>query len=168
MEVESDYHFRAKELEMERMTLHHMYQQARTHEMIMQRLLPEVPRFKTYPIFSGKSEKSQSMVKPEQVQSHQLEQSHEAKLSQQPQEVEISDSAESVHTDTRHLDGSERLNEERNKLSSTTPFSKTSSTQKVPTEHAACKPVLVPLTMDTAMTSFPVRVSSNGAYTYMQ
>ena len=156
MKVESDYHFRSKELEMERMTLHHMYQQARTHELIMQKLLPEVPRFKTYPIFAEKSETSQLMVKTEQVQSQLLERFHESKLSQQPQEVEISDS-ESVHADTQHL---EQLKEESHEPSSTPHFSKTSSTQKVPTEHAACKPVLVPLTMDTAMNSFPVLVSS--------
>ena len=149
---------------MERRKLHHMYQQARTHEMIMQRLLPEVPQFKTHTVFAEKNDEQYYLAKiePEDPENHsnqlQLEQSHEAQ--QQPSlnsTVEMSESK--VDHTTQLSSSSEMLTEERQP---TTTSCKASSVCKDPTSTVAdraCKSILVPLTMDSAMNNLPVRVS---------
>ena len=148
---------------MERRKLHHMYQRARTHEIIMQKLLPEVPRFKTHPIFANDSDMAGSKL--EEAQSHQLEQSHKSPLPQQPltsptvaSRVDHSATNSQLSRDSDY----ELLREERslttssNKASSELEFEHPASTCMADGVH---KPVLIPLTMDTAMNNFPVRVS---------
>ena len=149
---------------MERRKLHHMYQQARTHEMIMQRLLPEVPQFKAHPVFAEESDEQYyniiAKIEPEDPENHsnQPEQSREAQ--QQPSlnsTVEMSESK--VDHTTQLSSSSEMLTEERQP---TTTSCKASSVCKDPTSTVAdrtCKPILIPLTMDTAMNNLPVRVS---------
>ena len=128
----------------------------------MQRLLPEVPHFKTHPIFAKESEVADSKL--EEDRSHQLEQSHVAPVSQQPlispaveSRVDYSTTNSQLSRDSDH----EMLKEERsltaisNKASSVLEF-------EDPTTYTADeihKPVLIPLTMDSAMNNFPVRVS---------
>ena len=154
---ESDCHFRAREVEVGRRKLYHMYQRARTHEMIMQRLLPEVPQFKAHPVFAEESDEQYYLAKtkPEENHSHQLEQ---APILQQPlgnPTVEMPESK--VDRTTSQL--SDILTEE---VPPTTTSSEASSMHKhldSTVADRACKPILVPLTMDTAMSNLPIRVS---------
>ena len=126
----------------------------------MQRLLPEVPRFKTHPVFAKESEVADSEL--EEDRSHQLEQCHEAPVSQQPL-ISLAVESRVDHSTTntqlsRDSDHHEVLKEER---SLTSIGNKASSV----VDPATCmadrvhKPVLIPLTMDSAMNNFPVRVS---------
>ena len=133
----------------------------------MKRLLPEVPHFKTHPIFAKESEVADSKL--EEDRSHQLEGSHEVPVSQQPlisPAIEIPESRvdHSTIATNSQLSGDsdhEVLKEER---SQTTISSKASSVLEFK-DPATCmadevhKPVLIPLTMDSAMNNFPVRVS---------
>jgi hypothetical protein len=152
---------------MERKKLHHMYQRARTHEMIMQRLLPEVPRFKTDTIFAKDSETADSKLEEEHSHPELREQSHEAPVSQHPRltsspPVKVDHSTSQLLRDSDH--DMLKFNGERSPPTAT-------SSSKAGSVHAddgdvnnimadrTYKPVLVPLTMDVAMNKFPVRVS---------
>ncbi len=148
---------------MERKKLHHMYQQARTHEMIMQRLLPEVPRFKTHTIFAKDSGTVDSKLEEDHSHPQLREQSHEAPVSQHPRltsspPVRVDHSTSQLLRNSNH----EVLDDERS-LPTTNSSSKAGSVHAddsdITVADRTYKPVLIPLTMDVAMNNFPVRVS---------
>lgn len=148
---------------MERRKLNHMYQRARTHEMIMQRLLPEVPCFKTQPVFAKESKEPYSAgAKPEETHSHQLKQSHEAPVLQQ---LLTSPTVEMPKSRVDHSTSNSELSRDSDhdtplKEKSLTKASSVFGLEGPAIVDGACKPaVLIPLTMDTAMNTFPVRVS---------
>ena len=149
---------RAKELEVERRKLHHMYHRARTHETIMQRLLPKVPHFKTHTIFAKDSEMVDSkMEEEEEDHSHPElgEQSHEAPVSQHPQF--ISPTVKVDHSSSQLLRDSD--DEMLNEATSSSKAGRVHDDNDLTVDDRMYKPVLVPLTMDIAMNKFPVRVS---------
>lgn len=130
----------------------------------MQRLLPEMPRFKTHPIFAKESEVVDSKgEEEEQDHSHdKLEHSYGTPLIPQQPLVDPTVEPEVDHSITNSLlsrdSDHEVLDEEK-------PLTTETSGMLEFQGPAPCmadglhKPVLIPLTMDTAMNSFPVRVS---------
>ena len=148
---------RARELEVERRKLHHMYQQARTHETIMQRLLPKVPHFKTHTIFAKDNETADSKMEEEEDHSHPelREQPHEAPVSQHPRltspTVKVDDSSSQLLRDS--------VEEMLNEATSSSKAGSVHDDNDLTVDDRMYKPVLVPLTMDIAMNKFPVRVS---------
>lgn len=177
LDSESNCYDRARELEVERRTLHHMYQQARHHEMTMQTLLPEVPCFKPQPVFANEEEEEKERVvevrrlsgttKPEGSNLLQMEQTHETTSHQ---EVDMSPKEpppdlEVVPTASQSSSVSEMLEEGSQVQPQTIALSKTAADSAV--ADTPPKPVLVPLTMESAMNSFPIRVSIV-KYNYLQ
>jgi hypothetical protein len=131
--------------------------------MIMQRLLPEVPRFKTHTIFAKDSETADSKLEEDHSHPQLREQSREVPVSQLPRlasspPVKVDHSTSQLLRDSDH----DVLNDERS-LPTATSSSKADSVYNdsdITTMAARTyKPVLVPLTMDVAMNNFPVRVS---------
>lgn len=143
-----------------------MYQQARRHEMMMQRLLPEVPCFKPQPVFAKEEEEEEERAvevrklpittsKPERSDLQQTEETHEVRplqleLETSPSE-ELPPDSELVLISFQSLSVSEMLEEEQAQPQAIHADSAVADT--------LCKPVLVPLTMESAMNNFPVRVS---------
>ena len=126
----------------------------------MQRLLPEVPCFKTHPVFAKESKEQYS--KSEETHSHLLEQ---APVSQQPltsSTVEIPEPKVDHSTSNSQLLRDSDHGTPKEEISLATSSNKANGTLGVedPTRaDGGHKPVLIPLTMDTAMNKFPVRVS---------
>lgn len=132
----------------------------------MQRLLPEVPRFKTHKVFAKESkEQYLAGAKPGETHSHQLEQSQEAPVSQQAltsptveipkSRVDCSILNSQLSRDSDH----EMLKEERSLITGGGKESSALGFEDPTTADEASMTVLIPLTMDTAMNNLPVRVS---------
>ena len=157
--------------------MYHMYQQARAHEMTMTRLLPEVPCFNSQPLFTEEAEREErkplpaTTKPPEKELSHQIEQFHrEVRPPSQLQPAGDTDTTSSktnfpssevisIHSQTARLGGSDEMfNEEESEDSRKHATSRESGDLR--TDNKIHKPVLIPLTMDSAMNNFPVRVST--------
>ena len=149
-----------------------MYQQARRHEMMMQRLLPEVPCFKPQSAFAKEEEQEQEEEEEEQERavevrklespnSQQMEETHEVRPLQQVLDASPSEElppvSEPVPTSSQSLSVFEMLEGGDKVQPQTITLSKTDADSAV--ADTLCEPVLVPLTMESAMNNFPVRVS---------
>lgn len=175
MDSESVCHYRSRELEVERRTLHHMYQQARAHEMVMQRLLPEVPSFKQQPVFADKEKKDRDkrtkkhLPKQDRVPlHHQLEQSHVVRPSEDLEKETRTDTSSKTErlgsetvliSPTLDVGDAERKKGDSYVVDTTASASTPAQSSESTATDKIQEPVLVPLTMDVAMNNFPVRVS---------
>ena len=169
MDSEYDCRDRSRELEVERRTLQHMYQQARAHEVLMQRRLPEIPCFERSQILAREDDEKEEEERVATTLQQEEEEVCSAagglelyeetaerteQMADKSTVVELPRSALDVTASSQSSDKPDEIDEE-----GLTHYQSLSPARQASDTSALSMPVMMPLTMDTAMDHFPVRVS---------